>query len=164
MCRTDAGLATVMGHEIGHAGASRRRALAQQQLVASARWRWPSQFRDLDMASQQRVLSVLAAGANVGVLLPFSRRHESEADKIGLTMMATAGYDPAEASEFWKRMRAAAQKAGSRQGPGFLSTHPDHERRAADLRRTNDVEPLYARSPHQPGSRPLPEFRSRFTK
>jgi predicted Zn-dependent protease len=68
-------------------------------------------------------------GANVGVLLPYSRRHESEADRIGLIFMARAGYDPREAIPFWQRMN---QQGGARP-PEFLSTHPAPEKRIEDI-------------------------------
>jgi predicted Zn-dependent protease len=135
VCYNDAGLATVMGHEIGHAlarhGSER---MAQQQLVKLGQAAVASSFGNMDYASQQRLMSILAAGSNLGILLPFSRKHESEADKIGLYLMSIAGYDPHEAAEFWKRMQAAAEKGGGQRPPEFMSTHPGSERRAADLK------------------------------
>jgi predicted Zn-dependent protease len=155
VCYNDAGLATVMGHEIGHAlarhGSER---MAQQQLVKLGQAAVASSFGDMDFASQQRLMSILSAGANVGILLPFSRKHESEADKIGLYLMAIAGYDPTEAAAFWLRMQAAAEKMGGQRPPEFLSTHPGSERRAADLRIwANEVMPLYEASARQPDRR-----------
>lgn len=158
VCHNDAGLATVMGHEIGHAlahhGAER---MAQQQFVKLGQAAVASSFGDMDPASQQRLMSIIAAGANMGILLPFSRKHESEADKIGLYMMAIAGYDPHEAAEFWKRMQTAAEQGGSQRPPEFMSTHPGSERRAADLRLwSKDVMPHYEANVRQPGERRLP--------
>ncbi len=158
VCHNDAGLATVMGHEIGHAlahhGAER---MAQQQLVKLGQAAAASSMGDMDPAAQQRLMSIIAAGANLGVLLPFSRKHESEADKIGLYMMAKAGYDPLEAAEFWKRMKAAAEQSGGQRPPEFMSTHPGSERRAGDLRQwSKDVMPLFESSVRQPGDRRLP--------
>jgi len=68
-------------------------------------------------------------GANVGFILPFSRLHETEADKMGLIFAAMAGYDPREAPKFWQRMSA---KGGSKP-PAFLSTHPSDSKRISDL-------------------------------
>jgi predicted Zn-dependent protease len=158
VCANDAGLATVMGHEIAHAlahhGSER---MAQQQLVRLGQAAVASSFGDMDYASQQRLMSILAAGANMGILLPFSRKHESEADKVGLFLMAMAGYDPHEAAEFWKRMQAAGEKGGGQRPPEFLSTHPGSERRAADLRMwSKEVMPFYEASARQPGERRLP--------
>ncbi|MCC7505988.1 MAG: M48 family metallopeptidase [Saprospiraceae bacterium] len=83
----------------------------------------PTQTRNL-------LMSAAGAGAQVGVLLPFSRKHESEADEIGLYLTAMAGYNPSEAAPFWERMN----KSGGSRPPEFLSTHPDPKRRSQDLR------------------------------
>jgi predicted Zn-dependent protease len=74
---------------------------------------------------------LLGGGAQYGVLLPFSRKHELEADQIGLTYMARAGYDPREAVAFWKRMMAATQ--GSNKPPKLMSTHPADDTRISQL-------------------------------
>src|SRR5215469_9100712 len=88
---------------------------------------------DLDPQAQRQLLGMLGAGAQYGVLLPFSRKHELEADQIGLTYMARAGYDPRESVAFWKRMMAASQGG---KPPEFMSTHP------ADQTRINQLEQL----------------------
>jgi len=74
-------------------------------------------------------MGALGAGAQFGILMPFGRKHESEADEIGLMYMARAGYDPQESIRFWERM----EKAGTASPPEFLSTHPSHGTRIAQL-------------------------------
>jgi len=129
--KDEAGLAVVMGHEIAHAVARHgnermsQQAFAQYGSIAlSSLWKEkPKQTRALlDMA--------VGVGSNVAVLLPFSRTHESEADKMGLIFMSMAGYDPAQAVEFWKRMA----EGGGQKPPEFLSTHPSDETRIKDLK------------------------------
>lgn len=128
--RTDEGLAVVMGHEIAHAIARHgnermSQALAVQgagvtlEVLTSAK---PGLADDLFMQS-------FGIGSELG-LLAFSRKHESEADKMGLVFMAMAGFDPREAPLFWGRMSAAASGAAQ---PEFLSTHPSDETRVQDL-------------------------------
>jgi predicted Zn-dependent protease len=144
-----------MGHEIAHAlgrhGAER---IAQQRMVAVGQMAVAASISDLDPKQRMTLLALLGVGSQVGVLLPFSRSHESEADHIGLLLMAKAGYDPAEAPEFWQRMDRAA--SGGRRMPEFLSTHPNPATRIADLRRwQSEAEPYYRTSVHQ-RSRVLP--------
>lgn len=129
--QTEAGLAAVMGHEMAHAiarhGSQRllRTSLAQTVMAGA-------QFSLSDMDPQQRHLAMaaLGAGAQFGVLLPFSREHETEADEMGVLYMARAGYDPAEAIKFWQRMSTN----GGEQPPEFASTHPSHGTRIERLR------------------------------
>lgn len=130
--RTEAGLAAVMGHEMAHAtarhGAQR---MLHEQLAQVALLGAQGSLGEMDPAARQQVIALLGAGTRVGVLLPFSRDHESEADEIGLLYMARAGYDPREAVGFWERM--AAQSEGGAP-PEFLSTHPAHSSRIAGLK------------------------------
>ena len=129
--KTEAGLAAVMGHEMAHAvarhGSQRllRTSMAQTLMMGAS-------FSMSDMDPQQRhaVMAALGAGAQYGVLLPFSREHETEADEMGLLYMARAGYDPREAIGFWERMSSA----GGGQPPEFASTHPSHGTRIEHLR------------------------------
>lgn len=153
VCETDAGLATVMGHEISHAlahhGAER---MAQQQMAQIGLVAASSSMNDVDPQQRQNLLMLLNAGAQFGIL-SYSRSHETEADKIGLYLMATAGYNPRAAITFWQRMQRTS-KGG--QPPEFLSTHPSHERRIRDLQEWQaDVQPLYQRS-HKRKNEPLP--------
>jgi predicted Zn-dependent protease len=130
VAQNEAGLATVLGHEMAHAtsrhGAQR---VLQQNLTQTAMTGVAVSLSDMDYDKQRVVMGALGAGAQFGVLMPFGRKHESEADEIGLTYMARAGYDPQESIRFWKRM----EQAGSGQPPEFLSTHPSHGTRVAQL-------------------------------
>ncbi len=131
VAQTDDGLAVVMGHEIGHAlarhGAER---MAQSQLVQTGQLAVANSLGHMDPQAAQTVMGLMGAGAQYGVLLPFSRSHESEADHIGILLMAIAGYNPAEAPNFWDRMKKAT---GNQRQPEFLSTHPSPESRQQHL-------------------------------
>jgi predicted Zn-dependent protease len=157
VCRDYDGLSTVMGHEIGHAlahhGAER---IAQKQLVNIAQMAAVSSLSDRSPQERVRIMALLGVGAQFGVLLPFSRSHESEADHIGLLLMATAGYDPRSAIGFWQRM----EKAGSSQRLEFTSTHPSHQTRIRDIQGwLPQALALYQRSSPQEGTQLLPEGR-----
>jgi predicted Zn-dependent protease len=131
VAETEAGLATVIGHEVAHAtarhGAQRvfRNQLAQTALVGAS-----FALGDMDYQQRQTIMALLGAGAQYGVLLPFGREHEVEADQMGLLYMARAGYDPRESVPFWERMG----QAGGNAPPEFLSTHPSHGTRIESLR------------------------------
>ncbi len=128
--QNDTGLAVVMGHEISHAIAKHGNERMSQGLLAqlgavglsAALSTHPSETNQIFMAAY-------GLGTNVGILLPYSRVQESEADHIGLILMAKAGYDPREAVPFWERMN---EKGGSRP-PEFLSTHPAPKTRIKDI-------------------------------
>lgn len=124
------GVAAIMGHEVAHAlanhGQQRMSAGQLQALGAVA----GNVALSKDPKNQQIFNSAYGIGTNVGVMLPFSRKHETEADRIGLTIMAIAGYDPAEAVQLWKRMKA---NSGGEAPPEFLSTHPSNDTRIQNL-------------------------------
>jgi predicted Zn-dependent protease len=131
VAENDAGLAFVMGHEIAHAIARHGSERMSNQLALSvAQVGLTEILGRRDESTRELVLAAFGAGATVGVMLPFGRHQESEADLIGLHYMARAGYDPHEAPRFWERMSAMASGA---QPPTFLSTHPSHETRIRDL-------------------------------
>jgi predicted Zn-dependent protease len=123
----ETGLATVMGHEVAHAVARHGNERMSQGLLTqlggmalgAALSQNPSQTNQLFMAAY-------GIGTQVGVLLPYSRLQESEADQLGLIFMAMAGYDPRKAVDFWQRMAA---KGSGEAPPEFLSTHPSHDTR-----------------------------------
>jgi predicted Zn-dependent protease len=150
-CQNEAGLAVVMSHEIAHAlahhGAERMSQQAGVKGVGSVIG-WA--MSDYSPATRELAQRAFGTGAQYGVLLPYSRKHESEADEIGLHLMARAGYDPAEAPLFWGRFGAAKQ--GSEAPPEWASTHPSDDRRAADLAaKLPEAIQLYQSSPAQHG-------------
>ena len=129
--QTDAGLAAVMGHEMAHAVARHgSQRILQNDVTQTVMTGASLSFSEMDWNQRRMVLAALGAGAQFGVLLPFSRKHETEADELGLIYMARAGYDPAEAIAFWQRMA----EAGESQPPEFASTHPSHGTRIDHLR------------------------------
>ena len=129
----ETGLAVVMGHEIAHAfakhGAER---MTQGVLVEMGYAGVSTALRDKPEQTKDLFKKVYGIGTQVGVLLPYSRLHEKEADHLGLVFMAMAGYNPEEAISFWQRM--AAQKTGA-QPPEFLSTHPADQTRIQNLKK-----------------------------
>jgi predicted Zn-dependent protease len=129
--RTETGLAVVMGHEIAHAVAEHGSERMSQVLIAQLGGMALSEaLASKPEETKNLWLSVYGVGTQVGVLLPYSRTHESEADHLGLIFMAMAGYDPREAVDFWQRM---ADKGGP-SPPELLSTHPADETRVRNLR------------------------------
>lgn len=132
MTKTEAGIAVVMGHEIAHAVAKHsNERLSQQMLLsygASLTDILLSQKSDATRASIQTLYGI---GSQLGVILPYSREHEYEADRLGLIFMAMAGYDPNEAIAFWERM--SANSSGS--VAEFMSTHPSNANRIANMKK-----------------------------
>jgi predicted Zn-dependent protease len=131
--QTDAALAVVMGHEIAHALARHGSERMSQSLVQEMGGVALSvAVANKPTETQNLFMSAYGVGSQVGVILPFSRKNELEADKLGLQFSALAGYNPREAITFWKRM-AAASAASTQQTPEFLSTHPADETRIKQL-------------------------------
>ncbi|EPZ7317584.1 M48 family metallopeptidase [Vibrio mimicus] len=136
-------LATVIGHEIAHVLSNHSNERLSQSQLANAGLQLTdiaigaseySQYRNLTMAA-------LGVGVQYGVILPYGRSQESEADVLGLALMAKAGFDPNQSIELWKNM---AKASGGKQPPELLSTHPSHSTRIADLSSTIATLP-----PHQ---------------
>ncbi len=127
IAETADGLAVIMGHEIAHAiarhGAER---MAHQKLVQFGSIALGMAVGEMDMNTRRAVMGALGVGTQFGVLLPFSRNHESEADYMGLIYLARACFDPRAAPGLWERMGAAA---GRRAPAEFMSTHPSGETR-----------------------------------
>jgi len=130
---TDAELAAVMGHEIGHALREHGREQASQQMIEQLGVGLLGAVTGVNTQLAQTI-------ADVTISLPHSRTQETEADRIGVELMARAGYDPHEAVNLWQKM----SKLGGGQPPQFLSTHPSNESRIADVKQDADkVMPLY---------------------
>jgi predicted Zn-dependent protease len=131
LCKNEQGIAVVMGHEIAHAVARHGNERMSQGLVAQ----YGNVALDIALQSEPEktksiFLTAYGLGAQVGLMLPYSRKHEYEADKLGLIFMTMAGYDPSESVKFWERMKAAEK--GSM--PEFLSTHPLSSKRIEALK------------------------------
>jgi len=132
VCQDENGIAVVMGHEIAHAVAQHGNERMSQQLaiqmggIALSEALKTQKKETIDLA-----MLAFGVGAQVGVMLPYSRTHESEADELGLYFMAMAGYNPQTAIAFWERMEANSTS----RPPEFLSTHPDPSNRIAKLQR-----------------------------
>jgi metalloendopeptidase OMA1, mitochondrial len=150
VAKNDAGLAAILGHEVVHALARHssermsQEVLTQGGLAAAAVGLGASGANPL---LGQATMAALGVGTKVGVLLPYSRTHESEADSIGILLAAQAGYDPQEAVRVWQRMQESSEGAPSE----FLSTHPSHETR---IKRLQEEMPealeIYKKAKHAP--------------
>lgn len=136
VCANEAGVAVVMSHEISHALARHGGERMSQQMVEEKVGTGGialAKYLGVKMTAEQEKLALNAynVGAEYGVMLPFSRFHETEADEMGIHLMAKAGYDPNEAPKFWQRFSGA--KKGGSQTPWYASTHPSDETRAENL-------------------------------
>ena len=124
-------MAVVMGHEIAHAllrhGSQR---MAQQKLVQMGQVAAGMAVGGMDPQQQQAVMAALGAGAQYGLILPYGRSHETQADQVGLMLAAAACFDPHEAVPLWQRM---GQLGAGQRPPEFASTHPDPDNRIAAL-------------------------------
>jgi predicted Zn-dependent protease len=129
--QTEAGLAVVMAHEIAHAIARHGGERMTDQLAFQLGGvGLDALLRNKSEKTRTLLLTAYGVGGTVGVLLPFGRKQESEADHIGLVYMAKAGYDPREAASFWQRMD---ESSGGGAPPEWLSTHPSHDTRIQDI-------------------------------
>ncbi len=132
VCENEAGLAVVMSHEIAHAIArhgGERMTFQTAQNAGKSLVGYVMQNQEEQ--KQKMVLTAYGAASEYGVILPYSRKHEMEADQIGIMLMAEAGYDPSEAPVFWERFSSAKAGAAPME---FMSTHPSDASRAAALR------------------------------
>lgn len=129
--KDDNGLAVVLGHEIAHAVARHSsERISQQMLVQYGNTALNALMSEKSSTAQALASSVYGLGAQYGVMLPYSRKHEYEADRLGLIFMAMAGYDVNQAPKFWTRM---SQMSGSGSTPQFMSTHPSDANRIKEI-------------------------------
>lgn len=122
-------LAAVIGHEIAHVESQHANERVSTAFAAETGLQLAQIAAGASTPAQQQLFGLLGLGTQVGILLPFNRRQESEADLIGLDLMAKAGFDPRASVELWKNMAAA----GGGSPPEFLSTHPSGDRRIREL-------------------------------
>ena len=133
-------LAAVIGHEVGHVLAQHSNERMSIQYATQTGTQLVAALAGGDSAEKQTLMGLLGVGAQYGVQLPFSRKHEAEADVIGLDLMAEAGFDPRASVDLWRNM--AANSGGS--PPEFLSTHPSNQTRIECLQaRIPEAMPLY---------------------
>jgi predicted Zn-dependent protease len=122
-------LAAVIGHEIAHVLANHSNERVSQEYAVQQGIELIQAVANVQTQMGQTVMGLLGVGAQFGILLPYSRTHESEADIFGLNLMANAGFDPRASITLWQNM----ERAGSSETPEFLSTHPSHHTRINDL-------------------------------
>jgi len=123
-------LATVIGHEIAHVVANHANERVSTSFVTQSGLQLAQVAVGADTPMKQQLFGLLGVGAQYGVVLPFNRTQEAEADLVGLELMADAGFDPRESVKLWQNMQAAS---GGQSPPEFLSTHPSSERRISEL-------------------------------
>lgn len=161
MAKTEAGLAAVMGHEVVHALARHGAERMSQGQVTNTLLQVAGAAIGMSGGNPmlgQATMAALGAGAQVGVLLPFSRKHESEADYVGILLAAEAGYDPRESITLWERM---GQTTGGGGPSEFLSTHPSHDTRIEQLKEwMPEAMAIYRKRAQMPAT-PLPEVGGR---
>ena len=144
ICASEDGIAVVMGHEVAHAIAEHGRERMSRAMLAQGITQAGAIATGIATGDERMIQTagqMLGIGTQVGGILPNSRKQESESDKIGLVLMAMAGYNPKEAVEFWKRM-AEAGKNGQKP-PRLLSTHPTDEKRINELAKNMDKAMKY---------------------
>lgn len=154
IAETPSQLAAVIGHEIAHVLSRHGAERVSLQVAAQTGLQLAdvvARQRVEGSTEQQILMAGLGIGTQVGVLLPFSRAHESEADQYGLNLMARAGFNPADSIQLWKNMDEASK---GQRPPEFLSTHPEPENRIIALQKYLPEAQKYQRQAHQNGRKP----------
>ncbi len=150
ICEGEDGLAVILGHEVSHAilrhGGER---ISHEMVFSAAMLAGDALWDAKDEEKKAQTLALLGVGGQMGIMLPFSRSHESEADEFGLYLAAAAGYDPREAVALWRRMA----KEGSSSTPEWLSTHPAEKTR---IKRLKEAMPKALRIWKRTQSAPAP--------
>jgi predicted Zn-dependent protease len=134
LARSDDELAAVIGHEVAHVTLRHGAERMSQSMALGLGQQLAATLYGGSSAGAQAAMVAFGIGANVGVLLPYSRIHEYEADHVGLLYMAKAGYEPGAALDFWERMLAHSEESGGKKPPEFLSTHPATANRMEAIR------------------------------
>jgi len=156
IAENETAIATIMGHEVAHALANhgqQRMSSGLLQQIGAVGVGVATSGKSTE--AQQAWMQAYGVGSTVGVMLPFSRSHESQADEIGIKLMAVAGYNPEEAVELWKRMKASG---GGEAPPEILSTHPSNDSRIANLAQLVPVAKAEAAKFGVTSFRPLGKF------
>jgi predicted Zn-dependent protease len=146
-------LATVIGHEVAHVLSRHGAERVSQQMGFQMAMQTTDAISRNSMSSvgqQQSLMTALGLGAKFGVLLPFSRKHESEADLFGLDLMAKAGFDPRQSVNLWQNMAAASNS----RSPQFMSTHPNPDKRIEQLSKYMQHALDYQQQAHAVGKNP----------
>ena len=154
IAQNETGIAAIMGHEVAHALANH----GQQRMSAGMIQQGIALGGNILLADDKNIglyNQAFGIASNVGGMLPFSRSHESQSDEIGSTLMAIAGYNPDEAAELWKRMKA---NSGGQAPPEFLSTHPSNDTRISNLQAWAVKSKAEAKKFGVTSFRPLGEF------
>ena len=142
-------LAAVIGHEVGHVIAQHgNERMSQGTLINIGTQATAQALKANEVANSGALMAAIGLGVQVGVQLPFSRTHESEADEIGLLLMAQAGFDPRQSVDLWRNMDKAS---GGQRQPEFLSTHPAPQTRIEDLSANMDkAYPVFQKTTNRP--------------
>jgi predicted Zn-dependent protease len=143
-------LATVIGHEVAHVLSHHSNERVSQQFAVEQGLGLINALSNPQTGTGRTLMGLLGVGAQYGILMPYSRVQESEADRLGLDLMARAGFNPAESITLWRNMGAA----GGAQPPEFLSTHPSHATRISDLNARLPHAQQLQRTAQQQGKRP----------